>query len=112
MNADQPKPKTALEYLDGMPPMMMMVVEARLKERIRRELGLPVDNDPSMPCMSYGKGYLFVFEDGVDGVARWILHRMMTKRINDGRQFDSILECSRRAFATAMFAQQLGALKD
>jgi hypothetical protein len=93
--------KNPLDYLDGMPPYLMMQMEERLERRIREELGLHDEIDPTLPCMSYG-GRLMVFEEGVNGLARHILRRMMEQRINDGRQFDSILECSRRAFATAM----------
>jgi hypothetical protein len=104
------KSKTALEYLDGMPPMMMMVVEARLMRRLEDyEIPAIVDvfSTDGIKRGEVQEGTRPYTADERATIAHWILHRMMTKRINDGRQFDSILECSRRAFATAMFTQML-----
>jgi hypothetical protein len=106
--------KNPLDYLDGMPPYLMMQMEERLDRRIREEVGLP----PHIGRRSPEESDTFLIlgdipEEGeakvepwtderVEYTAHWILRRMMEQRINDGRQFDSILECSRRAFATAM----------
>lgn len=83
----QPEPQSnpMLKHLEGIPPLMMMKIEARLKVRIREHLG--IDNQPS-PFL----------ERRVDEMARHILRRLMEKRMNDGRQFDSILAASTKAF--------------
>ena len=96
---------TALDHLEGMPPYMMMQVERRLRVRIKEVL-------QADPHPSYGKGLRWRNEEEVGILAKWVLHRMMEKRINDGRQFDSILECSRKAFARIMFEHQLRAMKE
>jgi hypothetical protein len=92
--------KNPLDYLDGMPPYLMMQMEERLERRIAetiREFGKVVDEDRFV-----GWRWRSLWSMDSDEHARHILRRMMEQRINDGRQFDSILECSRRAFATSM----------
>jgi hypothetical protein len=85
----------------------MMMFEMRLKVRIREQLGLPDDNDTSQPCLYYANGRMVLFKEGVDGLARHVLHRMMEQRINEGRKFDSILAASTKAFGHMMMNKLL-----
>lgn len=81
------QPNPMMKHLEGMPPFLMMQMEARLKVRIRQHLG---------------DTYYSVGQDYVDNLAHWMLHRLMEKRMNDGRQFDSILAASTKAFGHMM----------
>ena len=103
----QPK-HSALDHLEGMPPYLMMQLEARLKVRLKAYLKPPevaYCGITNLPRLINERPYT---DDECIELAHHILHRMMEKRINDGRQFDSILECSRKAFAQIMFEHQLG----
>jgi hypothetical protein len=105
------QPKTSLDYLSGMPPYMMMVVEARLEVRIRESIyesgKISERGEPGRGCMM-GMAWRSLWAMEADDLATHVLHRMMEKRMNYGRQWDSILEASRKAFAVSMFRQQLG----
>ena len=88
-----PQPET--DHLAGMPAYLMMQLEARLKTRIREVLlATEVGTLRSLPGPVSRKEQA--------ELAKWMLARLMEKRINDGRQFDSILASSRKAFALAM----------
>jgi|GEM_PF-4407082 len=92
--------RTPLDHLEGVPPFLMMQMEARLKVRIREILNSKEAEKSPLAT------------ELVDEVAHDILWRMMRQRMRDGKQFDSILEASRNAFAKAMFLQWLGKAGD
>ena len=94
--------RNALDHLAGMPPYLMMQMEARLFVRVWDTMNARKSGS------AYDSGLKCRNAEEARELARWCLHRMMEKRINDGRQFDSILEASRKAFAHRMFAQALG----
>lgn len=105
---NQPQPKSPLDHLAGMPPMLMMLMEERLQVRIREaiyESGTVAERgNPSMMGMAWRN--LWAMDS--DKIAKHILRRMMYKRMEAGKQFDSILESSRKYFAEAMMAAALG----
>lgn len=72
-----------LEHLAGMPAALMCQLEERLKVRIVEELGPTPDVD-------------------LCDIASDLLRRLIRQRLRDGKQFDSILDASRMAFADMM----------
>jgi hypothetical protein len=90
-----------------MPPYLMMQMEARIAERLkeyRAPESVAFDGITNHPRLVAEREYTDVERTEL---ARWILHRMMYKRMEAGKQFDSILESSRRFFAESMLASAL-----
>lgn len=109
MHSEPQKPEER-DHLAGMPPLLMCRLEERLKVRIREaiyESGEVAERgEPGRgQTMGYAWGSLWAMD--ADDLALHILHRMMDKRIRDGKQFDSIVESSRKYFAQALFAKAL-----
>lgn len=108
-----------LKHLEGMPPFLMMQIEARLKVRIRELLQAEAWRKINLAEMVYlnkdqtigifeGKAISSrVDEKEICDFARQMLHWMMEKRINEGKQFDSILAASTKAFGHMMINQVL-----
>lgn len=110
MHTAKPTPKSPIHHLDGMPPYLMMKMEERIMERLKEYVtpdwrdifSTEGEHVGQEPC---GDRQYTELERAK--LARWILHRMMQRRMDAGKQFDSILESSRQYFAEAMLATAL-----
>jgi len=88
------------KHLTGMPPALMCEVEQRLTVRIHAailESGTVVSEN-----RFFGWKWRSLGAMDSDKHAHDILYRMLRQRMRDGKQFDSILEASRIAFAHLM----------
>lgn len=85
-----------MKHLEGLPPYLMMMFEMRLKIRIEQtiyEHGSVVDE------LGYcGYKWRSIWAMDSELLARQMVRWMMEKRINEGKQFDSILAASTKAF--------------
>ena len=87
------------DQLAGMPAYLMMQLEARLQLRVWETMSA------RPPAHAFTTGLRCRNWHEAGELARWCLGRMMDKRIAEGRQFDSILESSRRAFSAMLLAR-------
>lgn len=91
----RPNPLDVLKHIEGMPAYLLMQLEARLSVRIREVY------DVEFP------GWKENFPGEVDAMAKLICRRLMEVRINEGKQFDSILAASAKAFGREMLNKVL-----
>lgn len=106
MQATQTTPNTSLDHLEGMPPYLMMQMEERIAERLKGYTKRDSRSVFSTEGDYRGEEWFYrpIEDDERAELARHILRRMMFKRMEGGKQFDSILESSRKYFAEAMMA--------
>lgn len=114
-----------MSHISGMPASLMCEIEQRLVKRIMDDYLVSKEEEFDHPqtfvmksesddCFETPIGevlndghWRYITEREASILARHILYRMIDKRIRDGRQFDSILESSRKYFATAMILREL-----
>lgn len=110
MHSKPQKPET--DHLAGLPPLLMCQLEERLQTRIRAaifESGEVAERGAPGRGQMIGYAWRSLWAMDAEELSRDILHRMMNKRIRDGKQFDSILEASRKHFAQSLFARAMSA---
>lgn len=103
--------KTALDHLAGLPPILMIEFRERIEKRIKagyvtnvcRDDHHAVYTDAIEVDPDNSDIWRMVSDAEAKELSLWMLHQMMHKRIESGKQFDSVLDSSRTYFA----AQQL-----